>query len=133
MKKLSMDIFARVFHFFVTEIVLPTLTRRKKEKEEDKKIKKQNDRDKTRKIIITFFFLSVFFERTAQFLFFLYKSSSSSGNAAFCASAISFSYSLIFSLSIWTSAGIRAGIAVNSRLASPANLRANQRNGFSKL
>jgi len=64
---------------------------------------------------------------------FVYKSSSSSGRAVCCASSSSCSYCLAKLGSICTSGGARAGLATNSKLGSPTSLRANQRNGFSKL
>ena len=63
----------------------------------------------------------------------IYKSSSSSGNGAFLAASISASYFLTNSGSICTSGGSKAGMATNSRFGSPASLRANHKNGFSKL
>jgi len=63
----------------------------------------------------------------------VYKSSSSSGNAVSWASCKSFSICNCHSLSIFTSGGNRAGIATNSKFGSPTNLRANHKNGFSKL
>jgi hypothetical protein len=81
---------------------------------------------------LIFSFVSFFIYFLFIYLF-IYKSSSSSGNGALFAASISNSYFLTNSGSICTSGGSNAGMATNSKLGSPANLRANHRKGFSKL
>lgn len=62
-----------------------------------------------------------------------YKSSSSSGSATSTAACSSCSYCAARFGSIFMSGGARAGMATNSRLASPTSFLANHRKGFSKL
>lgn len=62
-----------------------------------------------------------------------YKSSSSSGSATSTAACSSCSYCAARFGSIFMSGGARAGMATNSKLASPTSFLANHRKGFSKL